>query len=100
MKWNPHQDMENRAYAGILTSLFPEQTKTLPRVIVWSIIFLLDLIFGLGGAHYFGFLEYTRYHDMRLVSGLLVAAIIGIFWLQGRIWYAIVGYFRKRQELD
>ena len=54
MVWNPYSDQKNRAYTGILTSLFPEQTKTLPRILVWSIIFLADLILGIGGAVYFG----------------------------------------------
>ena len=44
MGWNPYQDQKNRAYSSILTTLFPEQTKTIPRIIVWSFIFLADLI--------------------------------------------------------
>ena len=43
MGWNPYQDQKNRAYSSILTTLFPEQTKTIPRLIVWSFIFLADL---------------------------------------------------------
>ena len=44
MGWNPYQDQKNRAYSSILTTLFPEQTKTIPRILVWGIIFLVDLI--------------------------------------------------------
>ena len=54
MAWNPYSDQKNRAYSGILTSLFPEQTRTLPRILVWSLVFLVDLILGIGGAAYFG----------------------------------------------
>lgn len=103
MAWNPYTDQKNRAYSCILTSLFPEQTKTLPRIIVWSIIFLLDLILGIGGAAYFGLLEYGQYrsqNQMMLSSGLLIVAIVGIFWLQGKIWYAIVNRFHNRSKLD
>lgn len=39
-----YQDQENRAYSHILTTLFPEQTKTLPRVLAWSVIFMIDLV--------------------------------------------------------
>ena len=96
MAWNPYTDQKNRAYAGILTSLFPEQTKTLPRIIVWSFVFLLDLILGVVGGFYFGLLAM----ESKLAAWILIAGIVGVFWLQGKIWYAAAGYFRKRQELD
>lgn len=102
MKWNTHQDVQNRAYVGILTSLFPEQTKTLPRIIVWSIVFLLDLILVVAASVHFGLLQLGQYNSMRnmtLPGILLLAALFGIFWLQGFIWYGIVNYFRKRNEL-
>lgn len=103
MGWNPYTDQKNRAYSSILTTLFPEQTKTVPRIIVWSIIFLLDLILGIGAAHYFGLLQFGSYrssNEMMLSSGLLIAAIVGIFWLQGVIWYAIVNFFRNRNRIE
>ena len=95
MAWNPYTDQKNRAYSSILTSLFPEQTKTLPRIIVWSLVFLLDLILGVVGAFQLGLLEI----DSKLVAWLLIAAIFVVFWLQGKIWYAIVRFFRERNEL-
>lgn len=100
MGWNPYTDQKNRAYSSILTSLFPEQTKTLPRIIVWSIIFLLDLILVLGGAMYLGWLEFDNYRIQRLASDGLIALAVGLFWLQGVIWGAIVRFFQKRKELD
>lgn len=103
MAWNPYTDQKNRAYQGILTSLFPKQTKTLPRIIVWSLIFLLDLAIGIGAATYFGLLQFGEYrsqNQMMLSAGLVIAAIVGIFWLQGKIWYAIVNYFQNRNKLD
>ena len=96
MAWNPYTDQKNRAFSGIVTSLFPEQTRTLPRIIVWSIIFLLDLILCVLGAFRLGLLDYSG----KLGTVLLVAAIVGIFWLQGKIWYGVVGYFRRRNQLD
>ena len=103
MAYNPYSDQKNRAYQSILTTLFPEQTKTIPRIIVWSIIFLLDLILGIGGAAYWGLLQFDRFrtsNELMLVGGLLVLAIVGIFWLQGYIWYAIVRFFQRRNQLD
>ena len=103
MAWNTHTDVKNRAYSSILTTLFPEQTKTLPRIIVWSIIFLLDLVLVVFGAIHFGFLQLESYNSMRemaLPGLLLLAALFGIFWLQGFIWYGIVRFFQKRNEPD
>ena len=103
MGWNPYTDQKNRAYSSILTSLFPEQTKTLPRIIVWSIVFLLDLILVIGGAMYLGWLEFGSYHSqntMKLVSAGLIALAVGLFWLQGVIWGAVTRFFQKRKELD
>lgn len=101
MAWNPYTDQKNRAYSSILTTLFPEQTKTIPRIIVWSIIFLFDLIIGIVGAVYFGLLQLGNYrssNEMMLAAGILVVAIVGVFWLQGKIWYAIAKLFTKKEE--
>lgn len=97
MGWNPYTDHKNRAYSGILTSLFPEQTKTIPRIILWSIIFLLDLTLGIAGAVHFGILWSG---NTRLASALLIAAIVGVFWLQGFIWYKIEDFFRNRNRIE
>lgn len=102
MGWNPYTDQKNRAYSNILTSLFPEQTKTIPRIVVWSIVFLLDLILVLGGAFYLGLLQYDSYQSrniMKLVSAGVIALVVGLFWLQGVVWYRVVRFFQKRKEL-
>jgi hypothetical protein len=100
---NPYSDQKNRAYQNILTTLFPEQTKTLPRILVWSFIFLADLILGIGGAFYCGLLNFDRYRtsdELMLVAGLLVVVILAVFRLQGFLWYKIVDYFRRGRQLD
>lgn len=87
MAWKPYQDQENRAYSGILTALFPEQTKTLPRILVWSVIFLIDVIVVVFTAFRLGLL-------FKIHSLFLAAALLGLFWLQGYLW----GIFRKLKE--
>ena len=94
MNW--YKDRAIQADAGIFRSLFPEQTKTIPRIILWSIIFLLDLILGVVVAFRYGLLD----HSGKLGVPLLVIAVVGIFWLQGKLWYGIVNYFQKRNTLD
>lgn len=103
MAWNPYTDQKNRAYQGILTSLFPEQTKTFPRIIVWSLIFLADLILGFFGAISLGLLDFSRYANSsqaKLSSALVIAAIVAVFWLQGKIWYGLANWFHNRNKLD
>ena len=94
MGWNPYQDQKNRAYSNILTSLFPEQTKTIPRIILWSIVFLTDLIAVIAGAFSFGFLE----NPSKITAGLMAVFCIGLFWLEGKIWYGIPKLFTKKEE--
>ena len=91
MKWNTYQDLENRAYVSILRTLFPEQTRTLPRIIVWSIVFLIDLIAVCVLAVRWGIFDLM---DMRLAPILICAAVIFLFWLQGFVWYKITNLFR------
>ena len=98
MAWNPHTDQQIRGYSHILTTLFPEQTKSLPRIIIWSIIFLIDLTIGIFGAFHFGWIPFDNYvnqSQMMFGGALLILGIIGIFWLQGAIWYGIAKLFLK-----
>lgn len=92
--WNPYTDQKNRAYSNILTSLFPEQTKTIPRIIVWSLVFLADLIAVVYGGYCLGLLDYSS----KLVVTAVAILAIGVFWLEGVIWYGIPKLFVKKEE--
>ncbi len=97
MGWT-HTDQQIRANSHILTTLFPEQTKTLPRIIIWSIIFLTDLTIGIFAAIHFGWFQpenYSSMRDMTLPVAILVTAIVGVFWLQGVIWFGLMKRFQK-----
>ena len=98
MGWNPYTDHKNRAYSGFLSSLFPEQTRTIPRILAWSIVFLLDLIGILGGAFCLGLL--SGEWNYKVTTALLLVTIVGVFWLQGKIWYGFANYLQKRKKLD
>lgn len=93
MHWKPYQDQENRAYSSILTSLFPEQTKTIPRILVWSVIFLVDLTVVVAGSSYLGLFSSG--------GGVLMLAILFVlFWLQGRLCKVVCQLFAKKKEKD
>ena len=101
MEWKPYQDQENRAYSSILTTLFPEQAKTLPQILVWSVIFLIDLILVIGGSAYLGILQFDHYRNVNAIQlgGLcLFAAVVGIFWLQGVLWGWVCRQIQKRKD--
>ena len=90
MAWNPYTDQKNRAFSSILTTLFPEQTKTLPRILIWSIIFFLDLTIGIFAAVHFGLLTPGRFRDsntMTRCSFLVLAAIFAIFSSKYKYWH-------------
>lgn len=95
MAWNPYTDQKNRAFSHILTTLFPEQTRTLPRILVWSVIFLIDLTVAAFATVYYGLLDwFTNQTGMTLAYGVLFLVVVGVFWLQGWIWQKITGLFR------
>lgn len=94
MGWNPYQDQKNRAYSSILTTLFPDQTKTIPRIIVWSVIFLADLIAIIGGCYALGLLE----EFSKLTAGLAIVTSVTVFWLQSILWGWISKLFSKKEE--
>lgn len=87
--WNLYQDKQNRAYSNILQALFPEQTKTLPRILVWSVIFLADLILVFAGAFSLGL--FPSESKFSFLLGL--AAVLGLFWLQGYLWKIVRNLF-------
>ena len=103
MSWHPYTDQKNRAYSSILTTLFPEQTKSLPSILIWSVIFLADLIVGIFGAVHFGLLQPAQFNSQNqllLAGSLVLLAILAVFWVQGFLWGTIVKFFRRRHELD
>ena len=87
MAWNPYTDRQNRGYSNILTSLFPKQTKTLPRIIVWSFLFLLDLmIVSLVCSHFA--MAYSKW-----MLTLVFLFALAVFWLEGWLWGILARFF-------
>ena len=95
MAWNPYTDYKIRGFNHILTTLFPEQTKTLPRILVWSVIFLIELTAFIFGITYCGLLDWCKDQNTRLlVSGFFMVAFLAVFRLQGVTWHKITGLLR------
>lgn len=72
-------------------SMFPEHTKTVPRVILWSIVLLVDLIGVTVLAVHWGILEAV---SPKLSPFLIGAGVFLVFWLESLIWKAFLKIFR------
>ena len=82
------QDKLIQSDIGIFRTLFPEQTRSVYSIIVWSIVLLLDIIVLAGIAVSQG---WTGVFSKTGILLLLAAAIL-LFWLEGVLWSAV----RKR----
>lgn len=78
-----------------LRAMFPEQTKSIPALLIWTVIYLLDVAF-LGwlcfklGLDLFG----GSYNARMIWIGLLLIAALGIFWVETKVYNKIVSLFR------
>ncbi len=80
-------------FKGIfLREWFPEQTKTIPRIILWTIIFLADtaLVFWLGSLLGIDLLGIS-YRLTTLLIGLYLVIAFGLFSLEAFVYNKIMG---------
>lgn len=78
-----------------LSSIFPEQTKAIPRIIVWSIIFIIDLGLAAFLAFQTGLIDLLDGKlGSLLVTGLTLIVAGGLFWAESLIWKTILRLFR------
>ena len=87
-------------YLGrLLRQTFPEQTKTVPRIILWTLVFLLDaglVIWAAVALDLIGLASAWRAQS--LVVGLIVAVALGLFSLEVWVYNRILRAVRKRKE--
>lgn len=91
MAW--HKDKEIKADISIFRSLFPEQTKTPTRIVIWSIVLFVDVIICVFGAFYLGIISSDHFSKWMMIL-ILVAAIL-LLWIQGVIYGAIAKRFKR-----
>ena len=79
-----------------LTELFPEQTKTPLRIIIWTVIFILDLaamyfLLDLVGIHWL----HPQYPSLqRYYLFFLIGGGFSIFWIETFIYNKLHALFR------
>ena len=84
-----------------LREWFPEQTKSIPSILCWMVVFILDtvLVFWLANAFGIDILAMRpQYRKVMVILYLLIALVV--FWLETAIYNRIVAAIRKSKTLD
>ena len=84
-----------------LRELFPEQTKSVPSILVWAVVYIVDvvLVFRLASALGIRITE-LEYRLMTVVAGLYMIIALVVFWLETVIYGWIVKKIRQSRTLD
>lgn len=78
-----------------LRAMFPEQTKSIPALLIWTVIYLLDAAFVFWLCFKLGFEFGGGSHDAQMIwIGLLLIVALGIFWVETKVYNKIVSLFR------
>ena len=90
----PHTDQKIKANSGLFAAIFPVQTKSLTSIVVWNFILLADLVLAVVCAFHFGVISLDNFSKWTV--GLVLVAVLVVFWLQGVIWGAVVKLLQKK----
>ena len=84
-----------------LREWFPEQTKSIPSIILWTVIYILDvvLVFWLAARLGISILEFHHQTQTVIAGAYLVIALV-LFWLETAVYNKIMDAIRKRNTLD
>lgn len=84
-----------------LREWFPEQTKSIPSILCWTVVFILDtvLVFWLASVLSIDILAMRpQFRKLMVILFLMVALVI--FWLETVLYNRIVAAIRKSKTLD
>ncbi len=86
-------------YLGrLLRQTFPEQTKTVPRIILWTLVFLLDAGLVIWAAVALGLISGAiAYRTQSLIVGLILAVSLGLFSLEVWVYNRIARAIRRKK---
>ena len=84
-----------------LREWFPEQTKSIPSIIVWTIIYILDvgLVFWLAAKLGISILDF-HHQTQTVVIGVYLVIALALFWLETAIYNRITKAIRDHNTLD
>ena len=87
-------------YAGKwLREWFPEQTKSVKSILVWSVIYIADVILVFWLAAKLGIdLMQLPYRLTSVIAGLYLIFALGLFWAETAIYNKLLSNYRKTLE--
>ena len=84
-----------------LRECFPEQTKSVPSILCWTVVFILDVVLIFCAANRLGIhLMELPYQLTSLIAGVYLVIALVIFWLETVIYNRITAAIRKSKTFD
>ena len=82
-----------------LREVFPEQTKSVKSLLVWTLVFILDTVLVFWAAAKLGIdLMQLPYRLISLVAGVYLGIALVIFWAETAIYNRLLSNYRKTLE--
>lgn len=80
---------------------FPEQTKNIPTILLWTIVYILDTVLVFWLAHALGInLLRISYRLQSVLAGLYMVIALVLFWLETRLYSRILNAIRQSRTLN
>jgi len=82
-----------------LREWFPEQTKNIPTILCWTVVYILDVVLVFWVANLLGIhiLELPN-KLITVMSGLYLVIALVIFWVETQIYNRITAAIRKSRD--
>lgn len=71
-----------------LSELFPTQFRSIPSIIIWTLVFILDVVLVFWVAHLMGF-PIVNAAGSKLIMGVYLAIAFGLFCLESFLYNLI-----------
>ena len=82
-----------------LREWFPEQTKSVKSILVWSLVYIADVIVVFWLAAKLGIdLMLLPYRLTSMVAGFYLIIALGLFWVQTAIYNKLLSNYRETLE--
>ena len=89
-------------YTGkLLREWFPEQTRSIPSILVWTVVYILDvvLVFWLAGLLGIDILQFP-YQLTTVLAGIYMVIALVLFWLETALYNRILERIRQSRTLN
>ena len=82
-----------------LREWFPEQTKSIPCIIIWTVVYIVDTVLVFWAAAALGIdLMSMPYRLTTVMAGVYVVIALLLFWAETAIYNRLLANYRKTLE--